>query len=268
MIALSREFPILQDCFAQPMFVQYSSVCSMNIGRRGHYYCNIKASMPEGMSNVIQFHPNSSLTNQNVQAVEFFDSTLFTMPTFVCQAFLYLDYLYVNNTNLRIIPSDYSGCNNLRYLIASDNQVRRLEASTFLSYMKLEEIRLDGNLIMEVNQNAFATLARLRFLDLSRNNIQILHSAAFLPLQQLTQLNLSNNQLQIFEANWVNSNMSSLNLRNNQIRGFSSCSNLHVSLRNLRDLEMENNTCISRDFRFWGSDNIELVMHEFSGCEM
>lgn len=264
---LSQTLPVLRRCFDNYHSTSSLMICSMENGRRGHFYCNIRDfNWMRGMSTgITEFHGNWTVDNSHVVGVEFINSKITEIPETMCRNFQNLEYLYVNNTNLSTLFSTTNYiCTRLRYLYASDNQITRLEARGFQNQDWLNDIRLNRNQIAEIHPNAFEKLKYLKYLDLSHNKIKSIAPSTF-SSTELKQLKLNDNQLKYFDTTWMTSSLISLDLGNNEIIGVREIYFKNV-LDNLRDLNMEKNVCISKNYRFWGLAEVDFIVQDFENC--
>ncbi len=100
--------------------------------------------------------------------------------------------ILLQNNKLKSVPSEYLS-NTLIVLDLSFNQITQLLYGEFKQLYNLQELRLQGNLIVSIQSLTFFALSSLQVLSLTSNRISILNTHLFLGLYNLVALHLDNN---------------------------------------------------------------------------
>ncbi|XP_046354687.2 protein slit-like [Haliotis rufescens] len=123
-----------------------------------------------------------------------------------------------NNGGLLFIPSNICAYPNIRRLDLSGNMIVDVQDMSCLG--KLDELKLERNLISSLKQDTFAGMFTLRILDLSQNNIHTMEVGTLgIHLPQLKSIDLSYNELETFDiSNFNLYSFCEMNLNNNKLR--------------------------------------------------
>ncbi len=106
-------------------------------------------------------------------------------PAFKCPK---LEHLNISGNKLEKVNEGWTGHENLRKLIASDNKFKSL--APFKAMPKLEELYLNSNLIATFS--GWENLPALKRLNLRKNKIEKIDEE-LPPLDELTYINLRHN---------------------------------------------------------------------------
>ncbi len=82
----------------------------------------------------------------------------------------------------------------------AENRIGMLPANGFAALSRLQQLRLEGNVITAVHELAFRGLSRLQLLELSGNLITLVRAGTLQPLAQLAVLRLGSNRLTALPA--------------------------------------------------------------------
>lgn len=113
-------------------------------------------------------------------------------PAFKCPK---LEYLNVNDNKLEKVNEGWTGHENLRTLVATDNKFKSL--APFKAMPKLERLFMANNLLTALA--GWESLPMLKVLHLRRNKIEKIDEE-LPPLDELTQINLRSNNIKELET--------------------------------------------------------------------
>lgn len=110
---------------------------------------------------------------------------------------------------------------NLRTIIVSNSGLSSLQPK--LKSLRLLELEVVDNKLVEIPENIFEGLKNLGSLLLDRNGIQVLHSDSFIGLSRLQQLSMNDNFISDLPENIFNEllSLSSISLNNNRLTSLS-----------------------------------------------
>ena len=141
------------------------------------------------------------------------------------------------------IPAGFfrSSTPQLQELELWGNQIRQLNANTFLGLSRLRRLDLDRNRITDLSRHMFQHLPRLESLHLGENQIVTLYADTFLDLPNLRLLNLDRNGLRFLlpDAFAGLRNLASLGLQHNKL-GFLK-DDVFSALTNVIILQLQSN---------------------------
>ncbi|RWS17411.1 leucine-rich repeat-containing protein 4B-like protein [Dinothrombium tinctorium] len=143
------------------------------------------------------------------------------------------------HSNLDVIPIILNP--NLRKLILSDNQIRKIRKSSFEVYQSLELLDLSGNALSVIEDSAFFGQHKLKVLKLERNAITLLTNQTLNGLHSLETLQMNDNQINNITDSVFSqlSKLETLDLTRNRINFLSA--NAFRGLSNLRHLYLRDN---------------------------
>ena len=129
-----------------------------------------------------------------------------------------LKYLIASSNQIReLVPSSFSKCHELLMLDLSKNRIAKIGggggSSTFKNLAKLIYLNLSSNYLDGLDENVFAGLDSLKVLDLSFNYLKILDKYFLRNMFSINELRLNNNQMTKIEPGSFNSLMFLLILR-------------------------------------------------------
>ena len=133
-----------------------------------------------------------------------------------------------------------------------NNNVRRLEAETFIQAPNLKEIIFNSNLLEFVHEDAFKKLTKLQQLGLDGNFIESLSINIFDDLESLKIVYLAENRIEDLPGGLFRNNLKleQIILQKNKIKTISS--NLFTNLKSLTNVDLRYNLCIHLDFGIEG----------------
>lgn len=107
----------------------------------------------------------------DVHAVVFKSSSLFSMPNIIFRQFENLQYLNIKGTRMTTIDESFSSCSNLKWLDASNNEIRNLASNDFSNCHDLQTLLLDDNYIMRIEpcNHFISKLEQLGHLSMKSN---------------------------------------------------------------------------------------------------
>ncbi|XP_030060841.1 leucine-rich repeat, immunoglobulin-like domain and transmembrane domain-containing protein 1 [Microcaecilia unicolor] len=117
--------------------------------------------------------------------------------------------LRIEKTAIRRVPAEaFHLLSKLEFLWMSYNSVTTLSQVSFQGLHKVQELRLDGNILSSFPWKALAAMLQLRLLDLHNNKLSSVPKEAALYMKNITYLDLSSNKLITLPheliASWLN----------------------------------------------------------------
>lgn len=191
------------------------------------------------------------LANRN-ESVKGFDSPnnkfMEYLPEQVAEKFPNLiAYQGINCSVKSISYENFRDLNKLEALYLDDNQIEFIDSGVFQDLTSLRFLDLNNNKIKFVSQVAFSNLKKIERLYLKKNELK-----SFLfeleSLSQLRNFSMSDNQLSILPDDHFKDNkkLEWVWFKNNKIKYINP--NLFDNLNALKQIDLENNTCINSFF--------------------
>ena len=121
--------------------------------------------------NIAGVHQNGK-SNEDVTGVVFVNSELIKIPMEIFETFTNMHSLVVKGTKLALMNENtFELCGKLKYLDASDNQIRDINKSSLEKCTELETLNLHNNFITKIEpcNNFLIKLTKLQNLSLTRN---------------------------------------------------------------------------------------------------
>jgi Leucine-rich repeat (LRR) protein len=267
---LNGILPAFQKCFDN-FYPEISiMICTFEFDEfSGEYSCmSENVEFFDGRSLFIAGSHEDGQHNENVVHVKLRNSRLHVLPFYVFRDFINLKYLTVESAGLKeLFISHFQFCSEVEGIFLGNNELINLGRNSFYDCKNLKDLRFENNQIEELNPMVFGGLDDLMYVDLSFNKIRGINTEVFKDLEKLSQIRLNNNQLTAFDPQYfsVASSLISLDLSYNQISKIQP-SQFQEIFKNLRDLNLEGNACLSERFQFWGSQNIQKVTRKFNNC--
>ncbi|XP_066598195.1 protein artichoke-like [Prorops nasuta] len=148
--------------------------------------------------------------------------------------------LILNDNRLQYIADNaFDSLNNLKVLKLSNNKLTVIPLIN--ADIKLSELNIDNNLILNLTKNSFNSMPFLKSLSLQGNNISFIEEEAFAGLTLLEKLDLSVNKLSKLPFDW-SLNLYNLHHLNLSTNSFTSLEALSLSeTTNIIDLDLRKN---------------------------
>jgi hypothetical protein len=213
----------------------------------------------ENMKIVITGSHLEGFNDLEVQDISITDSSI---PFIVRQLFL-----SIPNVS-RIRAGDFTNASNLRFVTARYNpNFRSIGANTFSGAASISNIDLSSNGIETIAACAFSGLSTLRALTLDNNRINELPATLLESLTNLNTFGARNNTLQRLDERLFPNNrlVFSIHFSLNQIDSIQST--FLDGLNSLRNLNLNNNRCVSYNFIIDGAGvTLDRVRRDLSSC--
>ncbi|XP_072028795.1 uncharacterized protein [Amphiura filiformis] len=180
----------------------------------------------------------------------------------VCTYVESAEYANCKSRNLVQIPPH---CSSAIYLDMRKNDVRFLDGTSLVGFVKLKYLYLDGNQIRNITPGAFAHCTMVQQIFLQNNQIRIVQSGVFMELRDLRHLYLNSAEVHTIQEGAFDdlSALERLYLSDNALSTIPH--NLFHDLSNLQILTLANNhlRSLARD-AFQGLFNLEYLDVKFN----
>ena len=133
----------------------------------------------------------------NINMVNLTHNKLDDIPGAFLEQFENLEYLYLDENALVLIPAAILNMDMLIFLSLQNNSIKLKSSLYFQQMTELLELNLKHNKIDELRNRVFAGLRNLGELNLDNNDIAAIHQEAFKELENVRMLTLSGNQIKI-----------------------------------------------------------------------
>lgn len=145
-------------------------------------------------------HSDIKIKSVDNQHVFFVNSTIKYLSTDFLQQLKYIEYFNANSIGLKKIDRNSLKVFNLLYgFWGGQNNLKKLEAKTFINNPTLELLYLKFNRIEYISPHAFLGLDNLIVMDLSSNRIKNLEHGTFHNLYKLITLDISLNSIEYLQ---------------------------------------------------------------------
>lgn len=224
----------------------------------GKYHCELKDAYVLMEDSILEISGNhtAGFTDEDVQSVTIKSSIIHFLNNELFMKFPHLERLKIINSELlEIKPNAFSKCN--LHLLSIEDELQTVPSRVFQNCSVIKEITLQK--ISEVlPDDVFYGLDSLEKLNLDDNKIEILPELS--NLRNLVELSLAMNNLKILEVSLKiqnltciffllffqnqfeeNTNLTSLNLANNNLRSKNLPEDIFLNLKNLEDLNLNQN---------------------------
>lgn len=166
-----------------------------------------------------------------------------------------LKYLIASRNQLTVIPAQlFANLKEMFYIDFSNNKIKRIHPLTFVGLKSLDLLDISRNEISSLDEYLFKDNSNLTTLDLSHNNLTALGKHLFDGLFKMKHLILSHNYLKELVTSHETrfSELKLLDLRNNQFK----CSFLQNFIKSTESIQVE----ILSDAKYVnGYNSIEIV---------
>lgn len=162
-----------------------------------------------------------------------------------------MEIITLNNNALRKIKYMFkmSNSSKLKHLSLNNNQINYISENAFNKTKLLESLDLSNNKIKILHNVFKESLKHLKQLDLSNNPVDLAHD--FVELEKLQVLNLNKiKSLNITNGFYQNEELTSLNLRGNNIKSISADLIPHHYNLKLNYLDLSNNRIVNIHFKY------------------
>lgn len=158
-------------------------------------YCIFKDVNPDFPR--YRFRPQAeNTTAEEITKVLFESSSLSIFGEDICNAFPNLEFLGLDNTEVRTFDNDaFINCSKLFVLSARNNYIYELKTRSLQGLKSLQVLRLSNNEIATISTDVFWEMEDLRELDLGYNKIKEFSTALVKNLCELVELRLEGNEL-------------------------------------------------------------------------
>lgn len=228
--------------------------------------CEINNIFATNTSEIVIIESNQ--INQ-IEAVSFRQSELYTVPADLFRKFAHLKHLDVELTQLKEISADnFQNAIELKYFLARFNEITELRSRTFSSCPQLKFIVLQYNMLEFIDPSAFEGLQNLEALYLDYNKLKTLPLRVFHPLTGLIHFSLAYNNVttipdSLFEKN---EKLETINLGHNLLTFFQAAQ--FESLPNLETLQLDHNQLKELDLRTCKSTEINVDKNQIKALEL
>ncbi|KAG5668971.1 hypothetical protein PVAND_016876 [Polypedilum vanderplanki] len=164
------------------------------------YHCEIRNLEISARNSKLIFQNSSkkSVALEKVVSIGIVDSNVPFLPNFsdFVQKFPNLEEFSIQLSNLKYLErSKFLILKNLKILVLSDNEIKKLPDNIFDDLEDLEFLSLDSNKITELNENLLKNLKNLKGFFACCNEIEVLHSNLFENNQKLQDVILFGNKI-------------------------------------------------------------------------
>jgi hypothetical protein len=238
----------------------------------GSYGCFIEGvtvSNNENMNIVITGSHLEGFNDLDVQDISITDSSI---PFIIRQLFTTFpnasSFILTRSGLTRITAGDFTNARNLRFVTARYNpNFCSIEANAFSGASSISNIDLSTNGIETIAAGAFIGLSTVRALTLDNNRISELPATLLESLTNLNTFGARNNTLQRLDGRlFANSRLVfSIHFSLNQIDSIQS--SFLDGLNSLRNLNLNNNRCVSYNFIIDGAGvTLDRVRRDLNLC--
>ncbi|KAG4073084.1 hypothetical protein HA402_009503 [Bradysia odoriphaga] len=220
----------------------------------------------------LQFNPLDTIPDGLLQSLEKLDTFFVTSIDEVksqCFVNTRLQTLWVTHSRVAALPDSFTGLENVRTFLFTNNEISEIRSGGFSGLRKLEVLYLNGNKLTELQADTFLGLKNLIHLFVSNNPIELIKENAFRGLDSLSSLNMEVCRLRQIQTNSFQHlpRLTSISLSINQIgelpEGVFSAFDLRsvsVSQNQLQSLHRNSfGSLRNLDWFAVGSNNIQAV---------
>jgi Leucine-rich repeat (LRR) protein len=181
------------------------------------------------------------LANNRIESIDtkafFIDDRSFVGPGLLEKLDLSHNLLETLNSSI------FSYLTNLRYLIISNNLIKRIDFNSFYGINYLITLDLTMNQLSKIDFLQNKNFSYMRYLKLAHNNLEYINGNSFYNLKSLKQLDLSSNKIRGLADcafNGIQDTIKKITLNYNQIRLINSCAFM-LGFRNMRLIQVLHN---------------------------
>lgn len=207
----------------------------------------------------IEFIPlNIAAKYPNHFAIQVFNCSIKSVSEYLFKQIPELIYLNLARNKIEIIQSKvFHSQTKLTYLSLGWNQIEFISPHAFRSLRNLKLLYLHDNKIQWISEDLFSGLNSVEYITLSDNRIKMLNWNALSGLNNIKNISFASNNIEEVKCNAIvkNVKVERIWLYKNQIKYLDP--NIFIRMKNLIQLDLEDNTCINKIYN--SSKSIEIL---------